>query len=1243
MSSQATSGGLTALEVAKMFESLGLKVCDDGALIQQKIQEQRARNLRDLNNPSEDVRSAAEWRMKNANALESRRRELIRVVYEAFENSTDLKVMFDRSSGVRTVPLEFSSQLRTIARQEYSVDDAIAAEFASQYMRDRDLTPGNIFGKCESVRNFAAHGRVGSVELRWDLPPDCRSVRILRSEPSAAQAAVVFEGYSTGCEDRDARPGVPLVYSAVPLYDGDNQGPQTQRSAVALAEVAGARAQWTGTAVRLSWQSPSPSARVVIFRRVGGRPQLQRSIHGWEPKPSDPGTKIVHDGPGSADAWEDHEVAEGCIYHYVLVADFGPGNMSQGVGCQVAVPRPPAAVASLTAEYHQAFEEGKSVHQVVLTWPAVSDSRQVEYVVVRREGDVAASHPADGSTRYAGTSLRAIDADVEPGRRYCYAVYSRVATAYSRLGAAAPAVDILADVTGLDVLTGDQMVELTWQTPQDAQVIVRRGVTPPASPADGVPVLLAGNDCARDADGLTNGRCYHYLVVCSYRPDGKTERHSPGVRIQASPGALPDPIRAVRLTPRPPDIVCQFDPPAHGQAVVLRAASAHGLPLGRRLPADDLRRLGRPIALSGANEAVDPRPDLQEPVYCLFTVSGTHAVVGACGACVNYPDVSHLRIGTSRDGAVLRWQWPPGCSLAIVARRKDAWPDGPRDPKAVATPCLLAPYQAAGNRYVDGLGQDWGRYHYVVYAKAPLGPGEFWAGGVSADCRSTLDWRPWTELRYRIEPGPASGQLTLRWTIQSPVASSRFSGFVLRADESWVPDSRAAGVELFRWQPEMRGTGEEYRALVSLAPARDRRWNRLYCKGFVLDPAQEPTTLIVHPDTCLDLARGQSGSAQRAPRGYRTRVPKTIICPICLGEFPIEEMLFGSYEGDPPVRGLYTWWDRLRGRPPRQPTGSCGQRLHRKLCPCSPRAPHDLPFSAGLQESLLVGLIGAKSSGKSHYIASLVDRFQNHVAADFSAAMIPCTDDTPKRYQREFHAPLFDKRAALPMTIGQSPPLVYDLTFDGSLWHDSLARSVTLALYDTAGEAFGDAAEVRRVVRYLRAAAGIIVLIDPLQIPEVRQALARSVPLPERSPNGEPNQILGNILGVLENGKVLESTESLSIPVAVALAKCDVLRDAGLIESNRLWNLDRRHVAAFDRQLHDDTSGMMGEWVHRWSRAAYSTLAQRFSRVAFFGVSATGCSLDQRSNRYPFVSPWRVEDPLLWLLAELGVVPFRES
>lgn len=70
-------------------------------------------------------------------------------------------------------------------------------------------------------------------------------------------------------------------------------------------------------------------------------------------------------------------------------------------------------------------------------------------------------------------------------------------------------------------------------------------------------------------------------------------------------------------------------------------------------------------------------------------------------------------------------------------------------------------------------------------------------------------------------------------------------------------------------------------------------------------------------------------------------------------------------------------------------------------------------------------------------------------------------------------------------------------------------------------------------------------------------------------------------------------------------------------------------------------NGMMGEHIGGWSRKAYNIVRARFPRHAFFGVSATGCASDKATRRYRYVSPWRVEDPLLWLLAELGAIPAR--
>lgn len=213
--------------------------------------------------------------------------------------------------------------------------------------------------------------------------------------------------------------------------------------------------------------------------------------------------------------------------------------------------------------------------------------------------------------------------------------------------------------------------------------------------------------------------------------------------------------------------------------------------------------------------------------------------------------------------------------------------------------------------------------------------------------------------------------------------------------------------------------------------------------------------------------------------------------------------------------------------------------------------------------------------------------------------------------------------------------MIYDLTLDGRQWNEKQHRAVTLAMYDTAGENLQDPATARQMVQYLREASGVIFLVDPLQVPAVREMLPASIQPPPLDADAAPYQIIANVLQILERGEVVHSNAPVSIPVAVVMTKCDVLADAGLIELNRLWSTDKRHIGYFDTHAHEDMSGMIEEYFQRWNREAYNNIHLRFARHAFFGVSATGCASDPLTRRYKYISPWRVEDPLLWLLAEL--------
>jgi hypothetical protein len=372
---------------------------------------------------------------------------------------------------------------------------------------------------------------------------------------------------------------------------------------------------------------------------------------------------------------------------------------------------------------------------------------------------------------------------------------------------------------------------------------------------------------------------------------------------------------------------------------------------------------------------------------------------------------------------------------------------------------------------------------------------------------------------------------------------------------------------------------------------------------------------------------------------YKHGPQKKIICPHCFESSSLWSIQFQDNAGKvyPPYRPFLS---RLRRIPPRYAIGPNGMVLRDKICP-NPICRGKLPYTAGEQEDLIIGLIGAKYSGKSHFVATLLERLEGPVGYAFGASLLHIDDETVTRRRQEFQEPLrngFELRVTDPY----APPLLYNLTIAQGNHEGN--RSVTLAFCDTAGENFDTQDDVTQKTKYLSCAAGLIFLIDPLQTREVRQALPSTVRLPPLEEMAEPNVILGRVIPELTKRGLINISKNrkLTTPVAVAFTKCDILRDAGLIDSHCLWNQDIHHEGYYDLSLHNDVNGMFSEYVRQWSPAAWNTISTHFADFAFFGLTATGCSSDQ-NGRYPRIAPWRVEDPLLWLLYRLGVIPGRDG
>ena len=1226
----------TTAEVIAMFrDALDLQVTDDGQTIAAKAKAAEPRYARMKGSPDGQQRNKADLWYQQIDHLQNERQTLVEIVYAHFAQLADTALETALSLGITTLTPVVYQQLRGFAERECHCDTLLAKSFADNYLRDKALQIGEPLAVPHHVAGLKASVTVGQVELVWQLPPrECDEVIVMRQEADAkgqfqTDGQELCRGKLNHYLDRQTAAGQCYRYAVHSVWRGVVSRQGVAVEALAIDEVADAKATWNGEHVRLQWRLPSPNCEILVFRSPTPLLPLPQGIA--NPQPGSDAKEVFR---GSATVWLDRETVAGEKYHYLLVASFAPSCFTSGIVISIRTPVPPLEINAVRAEYCDG-----SVH---LSWQPVRCSQTVEYAVVRREGNQAASNVKDGDHLGRVRENHFHDQTAAVGGRYTYTVFTCTEGTHSRRGTATPAVNILAEVGGLSAQTGDGTVELRWQTPSSAsRVVVCRGILPPAGPQEGQKVKLTGKDNAKD-EGLDNGQAYHYLVCCGYKPDGVTEVLSPGVRLEVTPHPMPVPVQDFKVRAQGRDLLCVWTPPVFGQAIMIRSATLPNLIQGQRLSLDQLDRLGKRIA-TGPGHALDTLPDQNFPYYSVFTVGGTQAVFGGVQCITVCPDVSNLQLEATRDGVILRWAWPDGYNAAVVARRLNEWPRNAADQEAVCMPCTRIEYHDAGDKFVDTLQQGRGKYHYVVYTQAATTVGQFFAPGTEPGCRAEIQWEPRMTLRYRLS-SPSwmrKGKgLHLSWSIESSFPD--FSGFVLTADTKGPPASPEEGVELFRWTPTAGQQEGTHEAWVNLTPIRQRRWSRFFCKLSVTNAAQRYATLIIHPDTGIpfsDQGEAQDGQQSQALRRYQQGVPREVICPYCFEEFPLQHMLFTAYGGnEEPRPARHTWLDRMLHRPLRTPMDKQKRLLTQKRCPqCS----QVLPYTAGTQASLVIGVIGAKFSGKSHYIAALVERLAGQVAFDLQADLLPVTEQTSERYRREFYEPLFGKGLELPATAGEPPPLIYDLYLTGKLKGKQRNRAVTLALYDTAGENFNNPESVRQMVRYLRVASGILFLIDPLQSAVVRQALPSSVPLPDLDQMAEPNFIISRVLTELEGNKILTEAGPLATPVAVVLTKCDVLRESNLIDSNRLWSNDFRHVGYFDREAHEDMSGMLGECVQRWSPKAYNTIQARFAHHAFFGVSPTGCASDKTTHRYKFVSPWRVEDPLLWLLAELGVIPSR--
>ena len=332
-----------------------------------------------------------------------------------------------------------------------------------------------------------------------------------------------------------------------------------------------------------------------------------------------------------------------------------------------------------------------------------------------------------------------------------------------------------------------------------------------------------------------------------------------------------------------------------------------------------------------------------------------------------------------------------------------------------------------------------------------------------------------------------------------------------------------------------------------------------------------------------------------------------------------------------------------------------------RICPvCHSR----LPVHFGKVPSRLIVPVGAKEAGKTVFMTVLVHELMHQTGQRLNAAITGADDYTRERFTRDYERPMYrDSKLLAPTTTAAGTPnrapLVFRFTTEGRraaargpgprgpLGRAGLAghgepQRTLLSFFDTAGEDLRSARSVEQNVRYLGAADGILLLLDPLQMPGARGLAAADTRLPTPgTTDDEPANVLENITDLILAAQVKKPNDRIRNPLAIVFTKMDALLH-DLKDTSPLLRPPPQ-TSYFDERDSREVHTEMQRLLARWNGSRIDQIAQlNYRHYRYFGVSALGESptADNRISARG-IRPYRVTSPILWILAQFGIIPVK--
>lgn len=280
-----------------------------------------------------------------------------------------------------------------------------------------------------------------------------------------------------------------------------------------------------------------------------------------------------------------------------------------------------------------------------------------------------------------------------------------------------------------------------------------------------------------------------------------------------------------------------------------------------------------------------------------------------------------------------------------------------------------------------------------------------------------------------------------------------------------------------------------------------------------------------------------------------------------------------------------------------------------------PKCENPLNRDIGTARNLHLPIIGGPSAGKTNYLMACVMAIEADAIQHGRKMSFPDPQDQ-RIYAR--NKALFEEGLPVDKTP-QLSPKSFQLKIA-----DPNGEEHLIYIYDAAGELYASAADIRRRQLYFQYIHGVLLVIDPFSIDQVRADYRQELPALENElkPSSEsPQNVYDRMITTLR--EFAKNRRSLrKRPLAVILTKIDALEVAREIKS--LGTVD-------PAQQKDRLSIATRQWlISKGMGNLVRNIERDFETIRYFSCSAQG----PRSNTAKSFRPVGVLAPVKWILGK---------